>query len=198
MTWPGHTKINAHLGGRNGGYVPLGTALVPRTASLEIEGSEGAPDATVRCEIRNGRPEVVEIVIRAKPDGRGIRSADMSLLSNVDVLAENIVAEVAIVKEPDADRGPDRWVGHPPNTEQERWALKGEVNRARTATRGARGPSPELLERVAQLYRSHSAGSPVKVIAAQLGCSERTAARRVNQARLAGLLPLTTVGRKGV
>jgi hypothetical protein len=104
---------------------------------------------------------------------------------------------VSLVKEPDPNN-PNRWVAHPPKDDQEWWAVNKEVNHARTATRGVRGPSSEVLEQVARLYRAHSAGSPVRVIADLLGTSERTAARRVQQARQAGLLPLTTQGRKGV
>ena len=50
--------------------------------------------------------------------------------------------------------------------------MEGEVHRARTATRGRRGPSRTEREDVAQMYRKH-AESPVKAIVALRGYTER-------------------------
>jgi hypothetical protein len=52
------------------------------------------------------------------------------------------------------------------------------------------------LEEVAQVYREHVASSPTRMVAMLCGYSERTAARRVQQARAAGLLPKTTPGKR--
>jgi hypothetical protein len=193
VIWPGRIKVRGHQGGRHGGRVQLGNTLVPRVASLEVEGDEGAPDATVRCEIRDERPEVVEIVVRAKPGGRGIRSVDMSAFS-LDNMAINIFRQLAIpAHDPEAPPG---WTATWPLSEKAWYEAEKDLHEARAATRGR--PSRDQLERVAALYREYAADGPVKVIARLLGTSERTAARRVRQARDAGLLPQTTPGRKGI
>lgn len=60
-----------------------------------------------------------------------------------------------------------------------------------------RGTTKAELEQVAKLYREHVEGRPVESIRTLMGYgSDRTAARRVEQARAAGLLPSTTPGKK--
>ncbi|WP_300008061.1 hypothetical protein [Pseudonocardia sp.] len=193
MVWIGTSKVRGDNRGQ--GPVRLGDTLVPRTAHLEMVGDDGGPDGLVRCEIRDGRPEVVEITVKVKPDGRGIRSADMAVF-NLDNLAVNIFGHVAepIQTAPAEGQFATTW----PPTETQAWAMRNDLHRARTAPRGARGPSREELEEVARIYREHVADAPVKAVAALLGATERTAARRVQQARAAGLLPPTTRGRKGI
>lgn len=51
-------------------------------------------------------------------------------------------------------------------------------------------------ERVAEIFREHVGGAPTQAVAALLGVASRTAARRVQQARDAGLLPATKQGKK--
>jgi hypothetical protein len=52
------------------------------------------------------------------------------------------------------------------------------------------------LEQVAKVYRENLAASPTRAVSLLLGYTERTAARRVQQARAAGLLPETTKGKR--
>jgi hypothetical protein len=69
------------------------------------------------------------------------------------------------------------------------------VYEARKARRGA--VSKAELEQVAKVYREHLVGGPTAAVRLLLGYkSERTAARRVQQARAAGLLPATTPGKR--
>ncbi len=79
--------------------------------------------------------------------------------------------------------------------ERELWRAISEVNEAVEAPR--RGVTRLELEQVAKVYRENVHGSPVKAVQVSLGCnSERTAARRVEQARDEGLLPPTTAGKR--
>lgn len=48
---------------------------------------------------------------------------------------------------------------------------------------------PERLQEVADLYRRHTDGQPLKVVADVLGVSPRSAARYVAKCRSDGLLP---------
>jgi hypothetical protein len=194
MSWPGKVSIRGHEGGRHGRPVMLGTTLVPPVATFEVSGSGGAPDALVRFEIRDGRPECTEITVKASPSGRGIRSADMGLF-NIDNLVTNVFAELGRRLRPNPAAPWEHIADYPVTDERERWSIKGDVATARTATRRGR-PSAEELERVAEIYREHVGGAPTQAVAALLGVSWRTAARRVQQARDAGLLPATTQGKK--
>lgn len=63
--------------------------------------------------------------------------------------------------------------------------------------RPPRTNSPEELAEVAAVYREHVDTSPVLAVQQVMGYrSHRTAARRVEKAREAGLLPATSQGRK--
>lgn len=53
-----------------------------------------------------------------------------------------------------------------------------------------------ILNQVAALYRAAVDGNPTRAVERVMGYSKRTAGRRVQQARAAGLLPPTTKGKK--
>jgi hypothetical protein len=189
MSWPGTVTIRGHEGGRNGASVILGRTLVPPMATFEIQGANGAPDATVRFEVRDGRPECVEISVKADPSGRGIRSADMTLF-NIDNLIENVFTELGSVIEQNPHNPAESIATWPQESERAHWARRGDVHVARAN----RGPTTEELERVASIYRAHHGGAPLQAVAKLLSISRRTAARRVAQARDAGLLPSSGAG----
>jgi hypothetical protein len=194
MTWPGDVRVSGYSSGRYGAPVRLGETVVPRVATFEVTGQDGAPDALVRFEVRDGRPECTEITVKTKPDGRGIRSADMALF-NIDALAANVFAEVAMRLEPNPS-APDREsvATRQPPSDREYWAMRGDIESSRASRRGA--PSRSELEKVARIYREHLSSAPVQALMALEGYTEGTARRRVQQARKAGLLPSTTPGKK--
>jgi hypothetical protein len=189
MPWPGQVTIRAHEGGRNGAPVILGQTLVPPVATFEVEGANGAPDAIVRFEVRDGRPECMEISVKANPSGRGIRSADMNLF-NLDNLIENVFTELGSVIEQNPHNPFESIATWSNDSERAHWARRGDVHVARAN----RGPTKEELERVAAIYREHHGGAPLQTVATLLSTSRRTAARRVAQAREAGLLPPSGAG----
>lgn len=189
MSWPGQVSIRGHEGGRNGAQVILGRTLVPPVATFEIEGANGAPDAIVRFEVRDGRPECMEISVKANPSGRGIRSADMTLF-NLDTLIEHVFTELGSVIEQNPHNPSESIAIWPKESERAYWARRGDVHVARAN----RGPTKEELERVASIYREHHGGAPLQAVAMLLSTSRRTAARRVAQAREAGLLPPSGAG----
>jgi hypothetical protein len=68
---------------------------------------------------------------------------------------------------------------------------------SRIAQAPRRGVTQPELEQVAKIYRDNVSTKPVQQITTIMGYrSERTAARRVQQARDAGLLPPTTPGKR--
>lgn len=188
MTWTGRTAVR-----HDGRMVQLGETLVPQRAKFEITGEDECPDGRVTFEVRDGRPECVEIAVKAKPGGRGIQSADMTLF-NIDNLTVNVFSSVALG--PVQQVGPGEWAADNSPDDRAAWSRRGDVHRARTTRRASAGDRVEL-ERVAKVYREHLANAPIAAVRVLLGYhSDRTAARRVQQARAAGLLPPTTPGKR--
>jgi len=192
MVWEGRREVTGFAGGKDGGYVELGSAIVPPKAQLTFEGIKGSPDATLSFEVRDGRPECVEIRVRAKSDGRGIRSADMREF-NLDDLTAYVFTDLAIAV-PDEGAGLGPGSIYTPENEAVMQRAARDVREARMSRRGS--VTRADLEEVARIYREHSDASPTRAVAMLLGVSERTAARRLKLAEEAGLLPPTTPGRK--
>jgi len=188
MAWRGKTRVGSLFGGQHGGLAKIGDVVVPRTAVYAHDGDEGEPDLEVRFEVRDGRPECVDFHVRAKPDGRGIRTADLQMVTNLDAIAVNLYAAVTPV--PDGNAFNWMWRQTEENAERARRA----AYEARKARRGT--VTSAALEEVAKVYRKNLDSSPTRAVQLQLGYSERTAARRVQQAREAGLLPKTTQGKR--
>ena len=188
MAWRGKTRVGSKFGGKHGGLTQVGDVTVPRVAIYAHDGDVGEPDLEVTFEVREGRPECVDFHVRAKPDGRGIRTADLEMVTNLDAIAVNLYAAVAPV--PGGSAFNWMWRQTQENVDQARRAVY-EARKAR------RGPvSRAALEEVAKIYREHVDASPTRAVSLLLGYSERTAARRVQQARDAGLLPATTPGKR--
>lgn len=172
MVWEGRTRVVG-----TAGLIALGDAVVPREAVMTFEGENRAPDCTMRFEVRDGRPECVEIIVRAKPDGRGIRSADVAMF-NIDTITVDVFYDLGTVGVLD---------------ESAALKTRHSIQEARSSRRGT--VTREELEEVARVYREHPQ-SPTRAVELVLGYSKRTAARRVKQAEEAGLLPVTTPGKK--
>jgi hypothetical protein len=190
MAWRGKTRVGAKFGGRHGGLVELGEVAVPRVAVYAHDGDEGEPDLEVTFEVRDGRPECVDFHVRVKPDGRGIRTADLQMVTNLDAMAVYLYERVTPV--PDGGSAFNwMWRQTTENAERARRA----AYEARKARRGT--VTRAELEQVAKVYREHLADVPTQMVRELLGYkSDRTAARRVQQARAAGLLPQTTPGKR--
>lgn len=181
--------------GKKGSNAPphgywLGKAFVPPAVTFEAEGDKGAPDVTARFEIRDGVPEVVDFRITAKPTGRAVRTSDLNGWQPLEGLALNAFRTVGSVDRRD-DEG--RLLGAiRPQDDRDEWALRGNLE---SAMARRRTPSTAELEEVAKVYREAIRGRPTEAVQVQLGYSRRTAARRVQQARAAGILPRTTRGK---
>src|SRR5215211_1117564 len=176
MAWRGKTRVGSRFGGQHGGLTKVGDMAVPRVAVYAHDGDAGEPDLEVTFEVRDGRPECVDFHVRAKPDGRGIRTADLEMVTNLDAIAVNLYAAVTPV--PGGNAFNWMWRQTQENVDQARRAVY-EARKAR------RGPvSRAALEEVARVYREHVDASPTRAVQLLLGYkSERTAARRVQQAR---------------
>ena len=192
MGWIGRSSASRQFGTGPGGDVRLGDFVLPREAQWHFEGDKGDPDVTVRLAVRDGRPQVIDAHFTAKPDGRQLRTSDLTLLS-LDALAVQTFARFAERSHYDPETNTTELT--PVTDERGFWAAVNDVDAAVKAPR--RGVTAAELEQVARVYRDNVTGRPLEAVRVTLGyTSDRTAARRVQQARRAGLLPATTPGRR--
>ena len=111
----------------------------------------------------------------------------------LDAMTLSVFARLALKSTYDAETNVTTMV--PIMDEREFWRAVNDVDAAVKAPR--RGVTRAELEQVANVYRHNVDAKPVQQVAAIMGYgSERTAARRVQQARDAGLLPPTTPGKR--
>lgn len=185
--WMADIQITTKHTGPHGGRVRVGRFILPRHIFVELTGHNGHPDLHMHLEWRDGRAQVIELSIKSKTDGRGIRTSDLAL--SLDAITRDVFdGEAQIVVEDRADGTtvsamPD-WSD--PRWERDHWDVDREIGDAMAANRGAK--SREQLANVADVYSSHRGKGALLAVATALGVSERTAARRVKDARAAGLL----------
>jgi hypothetical protein len=196
--WAGKFEIRSLIGDAD--LLVLDDVLLYPRALLTVVGEGGEPDATVAFEVRplpehppgdpyarvhfvkDVRPEVIGIHISAKPNGRGITTADLRSLA-LDDLTTDVFTVVGTPRVPPF-RTPEEDYRHMGRTVREaRSRSRGKVTRAE-------------LEEVAKVYREFVGSTPTRAVQLAGSYSERTAARRVQQARAAGLLPRTTPGKR--
>lgn len=154
----------------------LNGVTVPRQVTVSLAGPLGEPDAAALFEVRDGQPMCVEFIVKAKPDGRGVRGSDMSGV-NLSKLAETAFLSYA------APTGGGSLGGGSP--EETRFLRKG-IEAAVYPT--GRGATAAELQEVARIYRAHPSAPTAAVEKLLRYKSRRTACRRVREARDAGLL----------
>jgi hypothetical protein len=146
------------------------------------------PDTFVRVELRNGRPEVVELSFISQPhqnevQQKHLRSVDVDRLAT-DLLAYWICAEFV-------DPGTPRDKQREP---AERAAIH-FLERQRIP-REYRVISDDFLKSVAEVYRQNIGHAPTKAVAKKFSVRDRMASTYVDRARKAGYLPPTKQGQK--
>jgi len=173
-------------------FVRLGDYALPEEVTCELEGDKGDPDLAVRFQVVEGRPQCVEVRAEAKAGGRAVRTSDLHSLP-LDAMTVSVFAQAALRSRYDPETNVT--TSEPIADEREFWSAVNAADAAVKAPR--RGTTRAELEQVADLYRQYVEGRPVETIRTLMGYgSERTAARRVEQARAAGLLPETTPGKR--
>jgi hypothetical protein len=165
---------------------------VPMDVIMDFAGDNGHPDWTAHFRVVDGRPECLEMKVTAKEGGRGIRTADINTF-NIDNLAIYAFSQVGGPAESD-DPNERHRLFPAELDDQQMWEVVGDVTDARRERRG--GVSTAELQEVADIYLAHINGKPSAVVQMLKGYSPRTAARRIQQARLKGLLPPTTQGKR--
>lgn len=199
-----------------GGDVEIGGYLFPKRVRYAPAGGEGRPghiepNLVADFEIRDGVPDCVSLAVTVPRFGKAISSAYLKGL-DIETMAVDAFMEQAHKPLPGGgfafpavgDEAAARAVRirlrsqvAPHTTARERAAvadLDGFETVERTLHKRMREKNPrsdELLRAVARTYLENLSDAPTVAVRRWLGpdTSERTAQRRVNQARAAGLLP---------
>lgn len=164
-------------------YPPLrvGDRMVPAAIFVKVDADSSNPELTMKIEVRQGIPVYTEIALKAADAGAEIRNKDLKNIYLDDWLSQIVAA----FSEP-LEAATDATDRHD--------AIK-NIERVR---QGRSRKSDEHLPRVAEVYRENFDGRPTDAVRRAFGVSPRTAARYVDAARQAGLLPPTQRGIKKV
>jgi hypothetical protein len=169
-----------------GSLTPIGSdgVFVPGRIDVDFSRDRSAPIRKLKIEVRQGIPECTEIHLVARPDGRGLRPADLEAI-DLTAWVEDILSECTYRQTPDG-------LISVPGERNSRKAIE----QARKAPR--RKVTPELLRRVADVYRENIDGKPIGAIRDEFDVSYRTAARYVELCRddEFQLLPKTHHGKR--
>ena len=174
-----------HYDAGPGDWVEVGNRLVPRKIYAEIMGGQDEPEVGLVVEVRQGLPVCTEVHLVSRADGPEVRVRDLKSVPILD-WTDEIVAACSGVR---MESGGVLQVGG----EEARTRARRDIARARV---GRPKVSSEHLEKVAKVYREHSDDRPTHAVQRAFGGSYRTAARNIERARDAGLLPPTTQGKK--
>jgi|GEM_PF-4359763 len=176
MNWQGDIRWSAKVGAP----VKLGAVVVPKRVTMTGVGQASHPDFRYEFEMsRDGEARCIEASVSAKPSGRGIRAADVAQIGidQLTVVAFQAFAQ-DVVRETDTMMATMRTRKTHGRAE---WPAKAAVSAGQGTT------AHELLD-VATVY-AEAKKAPIRAVETKLGYQRRTAARRIADAREAGLLP---------
>ena len=199
--------------------------VVPTRTQALLIGLMGAPDIIVRFSAVNGVPEASEITFRATEGGRGVRASDLKTLPPLEHLCRLSLSLFATEIRSDYEGDPTKLNPGQDTVRPFDWGEIGNIDEVQfhldgygwptVTTRNLpefpkpvhprvfdalfskkRGVTRDELEAVAYTYQNNVQSNPTEAVQHAYGYTARTASRRVQQARDAGLLPPTTQGRK--
>lgn len=153
----------------------------------------GGPEVYACVEVTGDGASLRELHFSAdNQGGRGVRRSDLRDV-DLDFLMEDCVAALSLELDGRVlGDEPSRWpakVGQPAEADVLRFARKLRRGQQREL-------NPNLLERVAQVYRANIDGAPTKAVAQEFQVSPRQATAYVSRARTRGFLPPTKQGKK--
>jgi hypothetical protein len=179
---------------------------VPRRLEIKTR-SDGEPDVYARIEVDENGSKLTELCFKSTdPDARGIRQSDLREVE-VTALLEHFVAMFTVgyelvpvrVAREEAPGGTidtfqlKLYAGqmHSGELDPEFLRLAQRLRHGRP-----RDITPQLLERVAEVYRANIHRAPTKAVQHHFQVSQRMAAEYVSRARQRGVLPPTVRGKK--
>ena len=166
--------------GRNVKRVEISsTVKVPRTMTAVYRNQTRGLVVELDVVVVDARPLVQGLRVKGRTDDkRGIDSGRLHAIPVADLLYRTVV-DASLVRQPDGTT----WVGGDNDASD-----VPPVKRTRRLTHAE-------LQEVADVYLSHQGRGPTKAVAEAFHLSRDGAAKRVRQAREAGLIPRTTKGR---
>lgn len=178
--------------------VLVGDVLVPARFTLVFDRPNNGPRVIFNFAVVKGVPICASVEFYGRSD-RGVISTDLRGLKVEDLLEAAVQSAVAWS---DTDPLPDYVTNDNATIDRyiaERNVMyRGLVRDTRIARRNARRRiGPDFLAEVARVYRENLDGNPTVAVADFTGRAHRTAALYVKQAREAGLLGVTSPGKKG-
>jgi hypothetical protein len=177
----------------SGTYQSVEDRMVPTWVEIEAAGDDQGPGQFARVELRDGVPCCTELSLRSPTGRRGIRQTDLRQIE-VSSLVDSLLPGLSLLMISDeAGRVDDVLVQRPDTADF--FAARRVLQRARSGA-AVRSITPELLTRVAQIYRENLDGKPTRAVREHFMVGERMASDYVQRARAAGLLPPTTPGKK--
>lgn len=176
-------------------YVILEDHKIPETLELETTDLAGRPNIYARIEVDSAGPRLAELRLLSEHmySRRGIRQADLRNIQ-VSALVEDVVAAWTFPLERDSEGG--ERVNFPPAPGSRAYANAVHMIGRTQMGRSSRDITPQLLERVTEVYRANISGYPTKAVQHHFQVSQRMAAEYVSRARKRGLLPPTKKGKK--
>jgi hypothetical protein len=170
-------------------YLVLEDHWVPRGLVLMTTSQE--PQIYFEVLVGPSGPRLIEFAfISRDDDSSGIRQADFR-----EVLVSAIVEDFVAMWTFRMDRDDVGQIVRAATIYDDRAGLTRFVGRMRMS-RTSRNITPQLLERVAKVYRENIGGHPTKAVEHHFQVSQRMAAEYVSRARQRGLLPPTKRGKK--
>ncbi len=198
MSWSGTESWT-----RETGWAPVllagGRMIVPSRFVYRFAGHDGDPNSLVRFEIRRQAGEAlakiacVEVKVTPSAGGRPIRPSDFEGLAALDTLGREVCERLALAVDTVRDPVSGETSAVPLSSTKMK-AVREELRRElrdgiADSRRNRKRPTPrEELERVAEIYQSADR-APISAVMTAQSYTRRTAARRIAEARTAGLLP---------
>lgn len=171
-------------------YVVLEDHWMPRWIEVQtLEELAADPQSYARIEVTDSGPRLVELrYYSVDPDSDGIRQTD---LRETDV--RSLVEDLVALYTSRIERDEEGVIAVPSLSEQEFVKHLRFVGRMRSRSRNI---TPDLLGKVAVVYRENIDRYPTKAVQHHFQVSQRMAAEYVSRARKAGHLPPTKKGKK--
>jgi hypothetical protein len=172
-------------------YVVLEDHWISETVEIVLKG-DGEPETYARVEVSESGPKLVELRFTATdPDASGIRQSDLRGVQ-VSALLEDLVAMFTFR----VDKASSAQVSVASAAEHDVFVNNLRVIGNLRMGKTSRSITPQLLERVAKVYRDNISHTPTKAVEHHFQVSQRMAAEYVSRARKRGLLPPTKRGKK--
>lgn len=168
----------------------LGTARVPSSFQVYIAAGGSSPLVQLSVEIVRQVPRCTGVFVTADHAGEEVLAKhlkDIRLTDWIDFAIANLAREVMPI-------GPGRGLRALGRTPRGEKAAKVAVKLARSRAK----ITPEFLSEVVGVYRDNFHDRPVVAVEKHFRVARPTAAKYVQQARVAGLLPPTTRGKKQI